>query len=517
MITLITSACPQGVEALAVRVEVDVRPAENCSIHIVGLPDTATRESKDRLIPALTNSGYALEEAHIIINLSPAGIRKEGSAFDVAMALGILASLGILPQKPLARTMVLGELALNGQLRPVHGVLACAERAREMGFTRLVVPMGCGKQATLVPELKIYEVATLSDLIAGLRGQIDLEPMTPGLALSSAPTQSLEDMADIKGQAVARRVLEIAAAGHHNLIMYGPPGSGKSMLGKRLISIMPPMDQQEIIEVTRIHSCLGHLPDHLVALTKRPFRSPHHTASSVALVGGGSNPTPGEVTRAHRGVLFLDELPEFSRRTLEVLRQPLEDRRVTISRAANSMTFPADFLMIAAMNPCPCGFLGDPKRRCQCNPHALRQYRSRLSGPLLDRIDLQIEVPNLPITALRQAPRSEDSATVRARVLKARQIQAQRFGNDLRLNGTMDQRDLANYCQLADPLAGYLEKACEAQGISKRVHDKILRIARTIADLQDRDKINQRDLSEALAYRQLDHAQQHLAAAGVSS
>ncbi len=504
MMTRVYSACPSGVQAVPVTVEVDVR-SDRLKVSIVGLPDAATKESKDRLVPAITNSGHALLADEIIINLSPADLRKEGTAYDLPMAVGILAAKGILPRDGLETTMLLGELALDGSLRPVRSVLAAAECARAEGFTRLILPRGNGPEAALVEELSIYEVESLAQLTRCLKGKAALIPFSRnGDALRAPPNPDAPDFREVKGQAMAKRVLEIAAAGRHNLLMYGPPGSGKSMLGKRLPGILPPMTREEIIEVTRIYSCAGALEPGGAAVRQRPFRAPHHTASPIAMIGGGMHPKPGEVTLSHRGVLFLDEFPEFPRTVLEVLRQPLEDLQVTISRANQRLTFPADFLMAAAMNPCPCGWRGDHGRRCQCTQTRIQQYRSRISGPLLDRIDLHIEVPIISLTAIRKLPPAEDSATIRRRVIRARARQTHRLESALLANGNMPPRAVQAHCKLSDDLALMLERKIEALGCSTRVYDKVLRIARTIADLAGRETIGGDDLLEALGYRQLD-------------
>lgn len=505
MMSLVYAACPSGVEAVPVTVEVDVRH-NKLRVSIVGLPDVATRESKDRLIPAITNSGFALDRDEVVINLGPADLRKEGTAFDLAMAVGVLVSKGIVDPEKVAGHMLLGELALDGGVRPVRGILAATECASKMGFKGIVVPKSNASEASLVTSMPIFAIESLSEYIQHLRGRKALLPIQ-GRGVPEpvmAPEHERLDFSDVKGQFAAKRMLEIAAAGKHNVLMFGPPGSGKSMLGKRLPGILPPMGSEEVIEVTRIYSCVGKLPSSF-AVMKRPFRAPHHTASSIAMVGGGTHPRPGEVTQAHRGVLFLDEFPEFPRMVLEVLRQPLEDREVTISRATNQVTFPADFMLVAAMNPCPCGFRGDPRRHCSCTCVQVKNYMSKLSGPLLDRIDLHLEVPSLPVSQLRKMPPSESSERIRERVAKARAKQLKRFGTSLVTNATMPPPLVERHCYLPQELMEWLDEKVEAQGCSKRVHDKILRVARTIADLADRDFIEANDLMEALGARQLDY------------
>lgn len=502
MISRCFSACPAGVDAVPIIVEVDVRQGK-LRISIVGLPDAATRESRERLIPAISNSGYALQCEEVVINLSPADLRKEGTAYDLPMAVGILSAKGIIPPSSIKPYMFFGELALDGTLRPVRGVLAFAECARRQGFDGMIVPKGNGAEAGLVPNLEVYEVESLSQLMGFLRDRIHLtpqEPWQPSLKQENDPL----DLQDVKGHASAKRALEIAAAGQHNLLMFGPPGSGKSMLSKRLPSILPPLAREEMLEVTRIYSCAGLLPGEGGPMHHRPFRHPHHTASPVALTGGGSIPKPGEVTLAHRGVLFLDELPEFPRRVLEVLRQPLEDRQVTVCRAQQRLTFPSDFLMVAAMNPCPCGWRGDSRRTCSCSAHQVAQYRHRLSGPLLDRIDLHVEVPVMPLALLRKLAPAESSRTVARRVGQARAIQQERFQSSLITNATMSGKQLSRFCPLDKKLAQLFETYVEALGMSSRVLTKVLAVARTIADLDGGRSLRENDILEALSYRQLD-------------
>lgn len=502
MMSRVLSACPIGVDANAVEVEADVRDARKLMIHIVGLPDTATREAKDRLVPAITNSGYALFQGDIVINLSPADMRKEGCLYDLPMALGILGAMGVLEPAALADVMVIGELALDGQTRPIRSVLACVEAARRQGLAQVIVPTGNGDEAALVKDIQVFEVPSLAVAAAHLKGSRPLQPHQP----KPIPTRHRThlDFADVKGQAMAKRALEIAAAGGHNVLMYGPPGSGKSMLSKRMPSILPNLTNEEFIEVTRIYSCAGSIKAAPNSPRERPFRAPHHTASPIAMIGGGTYPRPGEVTLAHKGVLFLDEFPEFPRTVLEVLRQPMEDREVTISRASLQVTFPAEFTLVAAMNPCPCGWQGAPRKHCQCGFGQIQAYRSRISGPIIDRIDIHVEVPVMSMRTIRKLPPAESSQAIRQRVILARQRQQQRFGNQVTTNGTMGPAQLRRACALDEGTADAMERSIDARGFSARVQDKILRVARTIADLEGCDRVSTGHVFEALGYRKLD-------------
>ncbi len=480
-----------GVEAPLVCVEVHLTHGLP-GMSIVGLPETAVREARERVRGAIVNSGFEFPARRVTINLAPADLPKEGGRFDLPIALGVLAAHGQIPQQPLKDTEFLGELALSGALRPVTGVLPAALHAGRAG-RRLVVPRETAPEAAVVAEAEVLGPDHLLAVTAHLRGDAALPPW-PATRLATDPASG-PDLADVRGQPQARRALEVAAAGGHSLLMYGPPGTGKTLLASCLPGILPPMTEDEALEAAAVASVCGR--DAAAAWGRRPFRAPHHTASAVALVGGGPDPRPGEISLAHQGVLFLDELPEFDRRVLEVLREPLETGHIVISRAARQARFPARFQLVAAMNPCPCGYLGEPGGRCRCTPVQIQRYRQRISGPLLDRIDLQVEVPRIGHREL-QAPPGEGSGSVRARVVAARERQQRRNG---RINARLENRDIAACCRLDTTDQALLEQAMERLRLSARSYHRILKVARTIADLDDSDRIRTPHLTEAIQYR----------------
>ncbi len=495
-----------GIDAVPVEVEVDTAPAQMPKTVMVGLPELTVRESVHRIERALVNLGYRLPNGRTVINLAPADLRKDAGAFDLPIAIGILIATGQINAEKLDGFASVGELALDGAVRPVTGALSMAMEARGRALSRLIVPATNAREAAVVREVEVFGVASLAEAVGVVTGLAAVEPVSP-------PADDVEgrlnrydlDFADVKGQEFAKRALTVAAAGGHNVIMLGSPGSGKTMLARRLPTILPPLTPDESLETTRIYSAVGKLPPGESLLSTRPFRSPHHTISDAGMVGGGSVPQPGEISLAHHGVLFLDELPEFNRRSLESLRQPLEEGRVTISRAAHSTTFPADFVLIAAMNPCPCGYLGDPKHVCKCAPIQVEKYMGRVSGPLLDRIDLHIEVPPVPFEDLSKPGEGTGSTAMREQVRQAREVQAKRFGPGAgRLNGRMSSRQIRTHCRLDPAGQDVLKEAMEALGLSARAHDRILRVARTVADLAASDSITQDHVAEAIGYRALD-------------
>ena len=495
-----------GIDAVPVDVEVDTSPAQQPKTVIVGLPEAAVRESIHRIERALVNLGYRLPYGRTVINLAPADLRKDAGAFDLPIALALITSMGQIVADQLDTFAIVGELALDGTVRPVVGALSMAMEARARGIAKLIVPAANAREASVVREVEVYGVGSLADAVGIVTGLAPIDPVSP-------PTEDIEsrlnkyaiDFADVKGQEFAKRALTVAASGAHNVIMLGSPGSGKTMLARRLPTILPPLTPDESLETTRIYSAVGKLAPGESLLCVRPFRSPHHSISGAGMVGGGSIPQPGEISLAHHGVLFLDELPEFNRNSLESLRQPLEEGRVTISRAAHSTTFPADFVLCAAMNPCPCGFLGDPKKPCKCAPIAVEKYMGRISGPLLDRIDLHIEVPPVPFEDLSKPGDGTGSAMMREQVFAARAIQAKRFGDKAGgLNGRMTSRQIRTHCVLDADGQTTLKEAMEALGLSARAHDRILRVARTVADLAASDTITQDHVAEAIGFRALD-------------
>jgi magnesium chelatase family protein len=507
MLAKVYSAAVYGVDAFEVEIEVNGGHGD-VAIVVVGLPDTAVKESRDRVTTGIANSGFRWGKGRVTVNLAPANLKKEGPGFDLPMALGMVSVANEIELPEIERYCFVGELALTGAVRPVAGVLPIALEARRRGRTKVVVPEANAREAAMVDGIEVYGVQNLRQTLQFLLGETVLQPTREDLQQFFARHQDYDaDFAEVRGQHNVKRAIEVAVAGAHNLLMIGPPGSGKSMIAKRIPTIIPPMTLDEAIESTKIHSICGLLldPDHAFVAT-RPYRAPHHTISDVGLLGGSANPTPGEVSVAHNGVLFLDELPEFKRTTLEVLRQPLEDGRVTISRAAGTMTFPAEFMLVSAMNPCPCGYFGDRKRECRCSPVQVARYRERISGPLLDRIDIHVEVPAVEFRDLAGAHDGEPSAAIRERVEKARAIQRQRFGEKsrIRCNARMSPRQIKGFCALDEAASGMLEMAMGELSLSARAHDRILKVARTIADLAGVEHITAEQIGEAIQYRTLD-------------
>lgn len=508
MYACLHSAALQGVDAQKVNVEVYAGAGE-VKMVLVGLPDAAVRESIDRIKSALANSGLIPPSQRITINLAPADLKKEGPSFDLPIALALIAAAESLNPVKYEHTFFVGELALDGQVREVRGALSIALAAKNAGFQRIFVPRKNAKEASLIQGIEVVPIDCLQQAWQILNGDIPTELISYNpQCFQRQPKESDLDFNEVKGQEGVKRALEVAAAGAHNLLMTGPPGTGKSMLAQRLPSILPDLTEEEAIEVTRIHSIAGLLNSQQSAVLTRPFRSPHHTISEPGLLGGGSNPKPGEISLAHRGVLFLDELPEFKRSTLEVMRQPLEDRRVTVSRASASLTFPAHFMLIAAMNPCPCGYYGDPHHQCRCTAKQIEQYNRRISAPLLDRIDIQCHVPLVPFRQLQQQSPGETSATIRQRVNQAHQIQQERFQSASIKNATMAPRHLKEFAVLDQKCQQFLENAMERLKLSARAHNRIIKLARTIADLDGAKTIDSKHLLEAISYRNLDRASQ---------
>ncbi|KAB5349543.1 YifB family Mg chelatase-like AAA ATPase [Bacteroides salyersiae] len=506
MLIKVFGAAVQGINATLITIEVN--SSRGCMFYLVGLPDSAVKESHQRIISALQVTGYKMPTSNIVINMAPADIRKEGSAYDLPLAIGILAANETISSEKLPHYLLMGELSLDGSIQPIKGALPIAIKAREEKFDGLIVPLQNAREAAVVNNLNVYGVTNIKEVIEFFNGKCELQPTIVNTREEFYTRQEEfeYDFTDVKGQENVKRALEVAAAGGHNLIMIGAPGSGKSMMAKRLPSILPPLSLGESLETTKIHSVAGKLSRDTSLITKRPFRNPHHTISQSAMVGGGNFPQPGEISLAHNGVLFLDELPEFQRSVLEVLRQPLEDRRISISRVRCSIDYPASFTLIASMNPCPCGYYNHPTKACVCSPGQVQKYLNKISGPLLDRIDIQIEIVPVPFEEMANNHPAEPSSEIRKRVIKARQIQDTRFADQpgIYCNAQMTSKLLAQYAQPDNKGLTLLKNAMNRLNLSARAYDRILKVSRTIADLEGSEQILSAHLAEAISYRNLD-------------